>query len=74
MKEEQDRIVALAGELRSEARRLLDRLGSTEDRIARRQLASRAFALVQEAEELQPFGSLMPEGKGALGARRQRVA
>jgi hypothetical protein len=40
--------------LREEARKLLDLIGGTEDPATRRDLAQRAFALVQQAEIIGP--------------------
>jgi hypothetical protein len=59
MEEEQDRIKAKARELRANARKLLDWLNGTDDRPTRRELARRALVLVQEAEKLVPFGSVV---------------
>jgi hypothetical protein len=74
MEEEQDRITAKARQLRAEARKLLDWLKSTDDRHTRRELARRAFALVQEAEELLPFGSVELSSPPRRPRHDQKVA
>jgi hypothetical protein len=45
----------LAGRLRRVARELLDHAASANSRDQKRQLIQRALAMVQVAEELQPF-------------------
>jgi hypothetical protein len=45
----------LAARLRQVARELLDHVASTDSQEQKRQLVQRALAMVQMAEELQPF-------------------
>ena len=74
MEEDQERITANARELREGARRLLDWLNGTDDRRKRRELARRALALVQAAEELVPFGSESLSSPPSNRGKDRRVA
>ena len=74
MEEDQERIMANARELREDARRLLDWLNGTDDRHKRRELARRALALVQAAEELVPFGSEWLTSPPSTKGKDRRVA